>query len=123
MITLVSGAGGTASDRSSGLDGRTGAEDPAAFSRPATSSGGPVFPSTVRRLTLLPLTLALTLVFAGSASAATNKSIWGPLVLPNGQSAGPVYRSLGVDDLQIAVGWDTVAPTQPANPRNHADPA
>ena len=82
-----------------------------------------MFPSTVRRLTLLPLTLALTLVFAGSASAATIKSIWGPLVLPNGQSAGPVYKSLGVDDLQIAVGWDTVAPTQPANPRNPADPA
>ena len=82
-----------------------------------------MFPSTVRRLSLLFLTLALTLVLASSASAAVTKSIWGPLVLPNGQSAGPVYKALGVDDLQLAVAWDGVAPTQPANPRNPADPA
>jgi hypothetical protein len=82
-----------------------------------------VFPSTVRRLSLLPLTLLLTLVLTASASAATKKSIWGPITLPNGQSAGPLYKALGVDDLQVAVPWEAVAPTQPADPRNPADPA
>src|SRR5919202_6477996 len=105
MITDVSGAGGTASDRSSGSDGRTGAYD-----RRATSSRRSVFPSTVRRLPLLLIPLVLSLVFAGSAGAATVKSIWGPLTLPNGQSAGPVYKALGVDDLQMAVGFDSAAP-------------
>src|SRR4051812_5406241 len=77
----------------------------------------------MRRLSLLPLTLALMLVFAGSASAAAVKSIWGPLTLPNGQSAGPVYKALGVDDVQMALGFDSAAPTQPADTRNPADPA
>src|SRR4051794_19881110 len=45
MMTLVSGAGGTASDRSSGSNGRTGPKIRAPSSA-ATSSAGPVFRST-----------------------------------------------------------------------------
>ena len=82
-----------------------------------------MFPSPVRRLSLIPLTLALTLVLAGSASAAAVKSIWGPITLPNGAPAGPVYKALGVDDLQVGLTWNSIAPTRPVTPRNPADPA
>src|SRR4051812_42818926 len=114
MMTLVSGAPGTASDRSSGADGRT----PSYHRLPGAARNSlrePVFPSAMRRLSLLALTLTLTLtlVLAGTASAAATKSIWGPVVLPNGQPAGPIYKSLGVDDVQFALAWDSVAPTQP----------
>jgi hypothetical protein len=82
-----------------------------------------VFSLTVRRLASLVLAAGLALACAGPASAAPLKSIWGPLALPNGEPAGPVYRSLGVDDLQTAVTWDGAAPTRPADPRDPADPA
>jgi len=121
-MTLVSGAAGTASDRSSGADGRT----PSYHRLPGAARNSPpepVFPSTVRRLSVILLTLTLALTLAQGASAAATKSIWGPVVLPNGQPAGPVYKSLGVDDLQLALSWDTIAPTQPASERNPADPA
>src|SRR3954462_11778167 len=77
----------------------------------------------MRRLSLIALTLTLTLALVGTASAAATKSIWGPVVLPNGQPAGPIYKALGVDDVQFALEWDAVAPTQPAAERNPADPA
>jgi hypothetical protein len=77
----------------------------------------------VRRL-ILTLTLASALLTAASpASARVIKAIWGPSDLSNGQSAGPVYKDLGVEEVQMFLNWDSVAPTKPANPRNPNDPA
>ena len=61
-------------------------------------------------------------VGTGSASAA-EKAIWGPLTLPGGGSAFPVYRDLGVDTLQVQLDWPTAAPVRPGNPANPSDPA
>ena len=79
----------------------------------------------MRRPLLLAIALTATLASAvvPAAQAAPLKSIWGPLTLPNGQSAGPTYKALGVDDFQTAIGWDGVAPTRPAKPRDPNDPA
>src|ERR1700745_3629685 len=90
---------------------------------PRNSLREPVFPPTVRRLSVILLTLTLTIALAGTASAAAPKAAWGAVVLPNGHPAGPIYKALGVDDVQFALSWDTVAPTQPASERNPADPA
>jgi hypothetical protein len=55
--------------------------------------------------------------------ARTLKMIWGPLTLPDGASAFPTYRQLGVQVLQIELIWARTAPTAPADPTNPADPA
>ena len=75
----------------------------------------------MRRI-LLPLLLIL-LPLPGAAQAHTLKAIWGPTTLPNGLSAFPVYRDLGVDALQLQLRWDQVAPTRPADPTDPGDPA
>jgi hypothetical protein len=107
MITLVRGVGATT-----------------ATVQRATSRGRAVFTCTVRRLSLLLVALAAAFAAAApAASAAPLKSIWGPLVLPDGESAGPTYKALGVDDYQTAVTWNAIAPTRPANPRDPNDPA
>lgn len=49
--------------------------------------------------------------------------MWGPDTLPNGRSAFPVYRRLGVDVLQRQLQWDRVARSKPANPRDPGDSA
>ena len=64
----------------------------------------------------------LVLVLCAPASAA-RKGIWGPVDLPDGSSAFPVYEDLGVEDLQLGLAWSAVARTRPAAPRNPADPA
>jgi hypothetical protein len=51
------------------------------------------------------------------------KMIWGPVTLPNGQSAFPTYHQLGVQVFQIDLDWATTAPTKPANPTDPNDPA
>jgi hypothetical protein len=51
------------------------------------------------------------------------KLIWGPVVLPNGQSAFPTYRQLGVDVFQMDLDWAQTSPTRPADPQNPNDPA
>jgi hypothetical protein len=72
----------------------------------------------------LPLLAALVLLCAAApAQGKALKSLWGPLTLPNGKSAGPTYRSLGVDVLQMGANWDAMEPARPANPRDPADPA
>jgi hypothetical protein len=78
----------------------------------------------MRRI-LLALLLAsgIAAIAPASASAKPIKSIWGPLTLPSGQPAGPVYKDLGVRDLQMGIDWSTVAPTRPARPRDPRDPA
>jgi hypothetical protein len=69
------------------------------------------------------VTLMAALAHVPAASAGAVKSIWGPTVLPNGHSAFPVYRDLGVQDLQYQLHWWTAAPTRPAHPRDPDDPA
>jgi hypothetical protein len=51
------------------------------------------------------------------------KLIWGPVLLPNGQSAFPIYHRLGVNVFQIDLTWGETAPTKPANAENPNDPA
>ena len=59
---------------------------------------------------------------AAPAEAAI-KSIWGPSTLPDGSSAFPVYKRLGVEVRQQQLRWRDVATSRPADPRNPADPA
>ncbi|MBA3302143.1 MAG: hypothetical protein H0T15_09795, partial [Thermoleophilaceae bacterium] len=74
-----------------------------------------------RRLTL---TLACICALAAPSGASAGiKSIWGPETLPDGSSAFPLYKKLGVEDFQTVVPWSLVAPTRPTNPRDPADPA
>jgi hypothetical protein len=86
----------------------------------------------LRRL-LIPVCLAgaLLAVCAPGAGAA-EKSIWGPITFPSGNSncpggtacsAFPVYAQLGVQNFQMQVPWDRVALSRPANPRDPNDPA
>lgn len=51
------------------------------------------------------------------------KMIWGPSSLPNGASAFPVYRRLGVQVLQMQLSWAQTAPARPADPTSPTDPA
>lgn len=51
------------------------------------------------------------------------KLIWGPVLLPNGRSAFPVYHRLGVNVFQIDLNWAQTAPTRPAQPSHADDPA
>ena len=59
---------------------------------------------------------------AGPAQAA-EKAIWGPVTLPDGRSAMPVYEELGIDTLQLGMSWADIAPQRPARPTDPADPA
>jgi hypothetical protein len=49
--------------------------------------------------------------------------IWGPLTMPDGASAFPVYHQLGVQVLELQLSWAEVAATRPIEPGNPADPA
>ncbi len=60
---------------------------------------------------------------AGAASAATKKAMWGPTTLPNGASAFPTYKALGVDILEEQLNWARVARSRPARPTDPDDPA
>jgi hypothetical protein len=51
------------------------------------------------------------------------KMIWGPVILPNGKSAFPVYHRLGVDVFQVDLNWAETAPTKPLHPKDPNDPA
>ncbi len=51
------------------------------------------------------------------------KLIWGPLNMPDGSSAFPTYRRLGVNVLELQLSWASVAFERPANPGNPSDPA
>jgi len=63
------------------------------------------------------------LLLAPSIAGAAAKAIWGPILLPNGRSAFPVYRDLGVDVFQLQLSWAAVAGSRPARPSDPADPA
>jgi hypothetical protein len=49
--------------------------------------------------------------------------IWGPLTMPDGASAFPIYHELGVQVLEVQLSWADTAPTRPADPTSPADPA
>jgi hypothetical protein len=51
------------------------------------------------------------------------KAIFGPVTLPNGTSAFPVYHRLGVQTLELDLSWNRTAPTRPSEATNPADPA
>ncbi len=74
------------------------------------------------RLAAVALCAALLLGSAPS-SHASEKAIWGPVTLPNGNSAFPTYQHLGVDTIQFQLNWRSIAPERPADPGNPADPA
>jgi hypothetical protein len=57
------------------------------------------------------------------SSSAVAKMIWGPVLLPNGQSAFPIYHQLGVNVFQIDLDWAQVAPTRPTDAEDPTDPA
>ena len=72
------------------------------------------------------LLCAAVAVFGAASPApaeAALKAMWGPATLPNGASAFPIYKRLGVDVLQHQVRWRDVAVSRPADPQNPADPA
>jgi hypothetical protein len=71
---------------------------------------------------LLVLTLLAALVVPATADAG-RKAIWGPIRMPDGTSAFPVYDQLGVDVYQMTMLWNRVAPARPADPRDPNDPA
>lgn len=69
---------------------------------------------------LAACSLALAVPFTADAA---EKSIWGPIDLPDGGSAFPTYRALGVDTLQMSMSMAQVAPTRPRDINDPADPA
>jgi hypothetical protein len=73
---------------------------------------------------LLALLCAAAMAAPAPAAAMKNlrKAFWGPAQI-DGQSAFPIYRSLGVKTYQYTVSWGTVAPQRPTNPIDSADPA
>jgi hypothetical protein len=60
---------------------------------------------------------------ATTAQAPALKMIWGPLTMPNGSSAFPVYHQLGVQVYQVQLSWAETAVRRPANPTSPTDPA
>ena len=69
---------------------------------------------------LCVLTCALAVPTASGRSA---KAIWGPVQMPDGSPAFPVYRHLGARVFQVQLEWDQTAPSRPANPTSPNDPA
>lgn len=78
----------------------------------------------MRRLAPLLLSAAACLapLLSPAPASAALKSIWGPVQLPDGSSAFPLYRTLGVDVFQLPVSWRHTAPTRPTNPTDPSDP-
>jgi hypothetical protein len=60
---------------------------------------------------------------ATSARTAAEKAIWGPVTMPDGSSAFPVYKQLEVDVFQVQLNWAQTATSRPADPANPDDPA
>ncbi len=65
----------------------------------------------------------LAMAASPTPSQAAEKAIWGPAVLPDGNSAFALYERLGIDTLQVSMSWSDVAPARPAAPADPADPA
>jgi hypothetical protein len=67
--------------------------------------------------------VVLSAATSATPALAAEKAIWGPVTLPTGASAFPVYRELGVDTFQIQLSFEAAAPRRPARPRRPSDPA
>jgi hypothetical protein len=60
---------------------------------------------------------------APTSATPAEKGIWGPVRLPDGSSAFPVYKELGAEVLEVTLDWSSTARRRPANPRDPKDPA
>ncbi|MDQ3275865.1 MAG: hypothetical protein M3Q39_12780, partial [Actinomycetota bacterium] len=67
--------------------------------------------------------VGLALLALPATASAEKKAIWGPVTLPGGASAFPIYEELGVDVLQLQLYWDDVATERPNRGIDPADPA
>lgn len=78
----------------------------------------------VRSATTIVCAIAVVICAAApAASARSVKAIWGPVAMPDGSSAFPVYRHLGARVYQAGLEWSEVAARRPARPTDPADPA
>ncbi len=75
------------------------------------------------RLALAVAACLAAILIAVPTAGAAEKAIWGPLELPGGGSAFPVYKDLGVDTYQITLSFAATAPERPASPNDSTDPA
>jgi len=75
----------------------------------------------VNRLTASAAIIVCLLFALPAAASAAEKSIWGQPSEVAGASAFPMYETLGVDTVQFAIDWSTVAPARPADPTDPAD--
>jgi hypothetical protein len=79
-----------------------------------------VLGALVRRRALV---VAALLLAATPASAfGFSKAVWGP-VYRNGVNQFPIYQRLGASIYEAQLNWRSVAPTQPRDAVNPADPA
>jgi hypothetical protein len=69
------------------------------------------------------LAVAVLVLVLGAPAHAAEKALWGPALLPDGNSAFGLYDELGIDTLQLSISWADVAPTRPAVATDPADPA
>ena len=67
--------------------------------------------------------LCLALLALPATASAEKKAMWGPVTLPDGSSAFPIYKELGVDVLQLQLQWGEVATERPKRAIDPADPA
>jgi hypothetical protein len=78
---------------------------------------------TARKLLLLALAAAALAVPAtADAKVTSKKAIWGPVEVL-GESQFPIYADLGAGIWLTQIGWNGIAPTKPAHPRDPNDPA
>ena len=65
----------------------------------------------MRRFSMVVVSALAFVLSTGPAQAHTKKAIWGPELTPDGSSALPIYRALGVRYLQLPelVGGRAVA--------------
>ena len=77
----------------------------------------------MRRVATLLVAAALASAALPAPTRAAQKSIWGPLTIPSGTSAFPLYRDLGVDTFQLTLNWDQAAADRPTDAREPTDPA
>jgi hypothetical protein len=77
----------------------------------------------MRHLPLVGLWAAVLLACAPASFASGEKAIWGPLRMPDGSSALPVYERLGVRYLQTSLAWSAIASSRPSRPTDPTDSA
>src|SRR3954454_5547324 len=77
-----------------------------------------------RRVASVAALSLATLAAAAPAPAAppVRKAFWGPPSV-KGISQFPIYHDLGVDIFQIAINWQSAAPTRPRQPGDPTDSA